>query len=166
MAWSAIRASSFVLEHTSLVESVNNRSADGSLALMVLCFPDQNDLFWSSNDHYNTVFNIFVTVRIKTTADSRFRHIDMSHMLFYKLWQFCCSFFSSSNTGDDISGSGSGMCNDQCFHNQQIMVRSTHRPRVYPNPPVNKNKVKNDGRRIFPCSTLYLLSLATVLLRR
>ncbi|XP_053508262.1 glypican-1b [Ictalurus furcatus] len=70
------------------------------------------------------------------------------------------------DASDDISGSGSGMCNDQCFHNQQIMVRSTHRPRVYPNPPVNKNKVKNDGRRIFPCSTLYLLSLATVLLRR
>ncbi|XP_060762089.1 glypican-1b [Neoarius graeffei] len=71
------------------------------------------------------------------------------------------------DASDDISGSGSGMCNDdQCFHNQQIMVRSTRRPRVYPNPPVKMNEVKDDGRRILPCSALCLLSLATVLLRR
>ncbi|KAB5535691.1 hypothetical protein PHYPO_G00120910 [Pangasianodon hypophthalmus] len=71
------------------------------------------------------------------------------------------------DASDDISGSGSGMCNDdQCFHNQQIMVRSTRRPRIYPNLPGNKNEVKADGRRILPCSALYLLSLATVLLRR
>ncbi|TSU88982.1 Glypican-1 [Bagarius yarrelli] len=71
------------------------------------------------------------------------------------------------DASDDISGSGSGMCNDDhCFHNQQIMVRSTHRPRVYPNPPVKKNEVKGDGRQILPCAVLYLLSLATMLFRR
>ncbi|KAG7319740.1 hypothetical protein KOW79_016883 [Hemibagrus wyckioides] len=71
------------------------------------------------------------------------------------------------DASDDISGSGSGMCNDdQCFHNQQIMVRSTRRPRVYPNTSGDKKQVKGDGRRILPCFAIYLLSLATVLLRR
>ncbi|KAI5615305.1 glypican 1b precursor [Silurus asotus] len=71
------------------------------------------------------------------------------------------------DASDDISGSGSGMCNDdQCFHNQQTMVDTTRRPRVYPNPSVKKHDVKDDGRRILPCSALYLISLATVLLRR
>ncbi|GAA6091094.1 glypican-1b [Tachysurus ichikawai] len=71
------------------------------------------------------------------------------------------------DASDDNSGSGSGMCNDdQCVHNQQIMVRSTHRPRVYSNASENKNKAKGDGRRIVPCTAVYLLSLATVLLRR
>ncbi|KAK2868487.1 hypothetical protein Q7C36_000358 [Tachysurus vachellii] len=71
------------------------------------------------------------------------------------------------DSSDDISGSGSGMCNDDpCVHNQQIMVRSTRRPRVYSNASVNKNEAKGDGRRILPCTAVYLLSLATVLLRR
>ncbi|KAF7692574.1 glypican-1b [Silurus meridionalis] len=71
------------------------------------------------------------------------------------------------DASDDISGSGSGMCNDdQCFHNQQTMVDTTRRPIIYPNPSVKKHDVKDDGRRILPCSALYLISLATVLLRR
>ncbi|KAF5891554.1 glypican-1-like [Clarias magur] len=71
------------------------------------------------------------------------------------------------DASDDVSGSGSGMCNDdQCFHNQQSMVHSTGRPKVYPNPPVKKTVVKGNGRRLLPCYALYLLSLATALLRR
>ncbi|KAI4874807.1 hypothetical protein NFI96_014716, partial [Prochilodus magdalenae] len=71
------------------------------------------------------------------------------------------------DASDDISGSGSGMCSDdQCIHGPRVMVPSTNRPKNYPNPPENKKVVKDLGSRNLPCSALYLLSLATVLLRR
>ncbi|XP_036411794.1 glypican-1b [Colossoma macropomum] len=71
------------------------------------------------------------------------------------------------DASDDISGSGSGMCSDdQCVHGSRVMTPSTNKPRHYPNPPENKKVVKGLGSRNVPCSALYLLSLATVLLRR
>ncbi|XP_040000369.1 glypican-1b isoform X2 [Xiphias gladius] len=70
------------------------------------------------------------------------------------------------DTSDDVSGSGSGMCNeDICSRGPRIVAPTTHRPTIYPYRPENK-KVKALANQNLPCITIYLLSLLLLLLRR
>lgn len=71
------------------------------------------------------------------------------------------------STGDDVSGSGSGMCaDDMCHRGPRVVVPVTDRePVFYPHPPENK-KVKASAKQNLPCITIHLLSLLVLLLRR
>lgn len=72
----------------------------------------------------------------------------------------------SLSTGDDASGSGSGMCaDDMCSQGPRIIVPATDRTMIYARPPENK-KVKASASQNLPCIAIYLLSLLTLLLRR
>lgn len=68
--------------------------------------------------------------------------------------------------GDDVSGSGSGMCADDVCRGPRMSVPSTDRPKLYAYPPENKKVVKGSASQNLPCITIYLLSLVTLLLRR
>lgn len=66
--------------------------------------------------------------------------------------------------GDDVSGSGSGMCaDDVCSRGPRLVVPVTDRPILYP--PENE-KVKASANQNLPCIAIYLLSLLILLLRR
>lgn len=69
------------------------------------------------------------------------------------------------DTSDDVSGSGSGMCADElCPRGPRIIIPNTDGPKLYAFP--SEDKVKATGSQLHPCSTLLLLSLAMLLLRR
>lgn len=68
--------------------------------------------------------------------------------------------------GDDVSGSGSGMCSDNlCSRSAHPAIPSTDRPLQNPYPPENK-KVKGAANQNLPSITVYLLLLLMLLLRR
>lgn len=71
--------------------------------------------------------------------------------------------------GDDVSGSGSGMCSDVlCPRSSSPAIPSTDRPLhgvVQWSPPENK-KVKGAAHQNLPSIAVYLLSLLMLLLRR
>lgn len=70
------------------------------------------------------------------------------------------------STGDDVSGSGSGMCaDDSCSRGPRLVVPVTDRPILYAYPPENK-KVLASANQNLPCVAIYLLSLLVLLLRR
>lgn len=70
------------------------------------------------------------------------------------------------STGDDISGSGSGMCaDDTCHRGPRLVVPVTDPPVLYPYLPENK-KVKASAEQNLPCITINLLPLLVLLLRR
>lgn len=67
--------------------------------------------------------------------------------------------------GDDVSGSGSGMCaDDKCSRDPRLIEPVTERPILYPQP--ENKKVKASANQNLPCITIYLLSLIILLLRR
>lgn len=67
--------------------------------------------------------------------------------------------------GDDVSGSGSGMCTDDiCSRSQRPIVPVTERPNLYP--PEQEKVMKASAHQNLPCITIYLLSLLILLLRR
>lgn len=68
--------------------------------------------------------------------------------------------------GDDISGSGSGMCaDDMCHRGPRLVVPVTDRPTFYLDPPENK-KVKASANQNLPSITISLALLLVLLLRR
>lgn len=68
--------------------------------------------------------------------------------------------------GDDISGSGSGMCADNmCHRDPQLIVPATDQPTLYQYPPENK-RVKSSANHNLPCIAINLLLLSVLLLRR
>lgn len=70
------------------------------------------------------------------------------------------------STGDDISGSGSGMCTDEiCHRSPSVNAPATVQPVHYPYPPENK-EVKASAIQNLPCITINLLLLLVLLLRR
>lgn len=72
----------------------------------------------------------------------------------------------SLSVGDDVSGSGSGMCTEEtCSKGPRLVEPITDRPVHYPYPPENK-KVKALANQNLPCVTIYLLPLLILLLRR
>ena len=67
--------------------------------------------------------------------------------------------------GDDVSGSGSGMCTDDiCSRSQRPVVPITERPNLYP--PEQEKVMKASANQNLPFITIYLLSLLVLLLRR
>lgn len=69
------------------------------------------------------------------------------------------------SVGDDVSGSGSGMCTDEiCSRGQRPVVSITERPNLYP--PEQEKVMKASANQNLPCITIYLLSLLILLLRR
>lgn len=72
----------------------------------------------------------------------------------------------SLSTGDDVSGSGSGLCTEEmCSRSPKFVDPITERPVLYPYPPENK-EVKASASHSLPCVAVYLLPLLILLLRR